>query len=209
MIDDPRIDELMEFIDSVDDNGEPTSIALIARRVASYLEVVKGLRQELDESHASVLELEGRAENLATRLEERESLSADITLMAQDAAIKAAFSSSGSRSAQLRKDVAQKQSDLKQFQADYDEDSKRLVEVKRALNTRHTRLIEARDQIARRMNIIDALLQRAEIEWPSHFFEENSRIKSAHGGSGNAAARPAPKGRSRARRRVVRRRRAS
>lgn len=199
----------MEFIDSVDDNGEPTSIALIARRVASYLEVVKGLRQELDESHASVLELEGRAENLATRLEERESLSADITLMAQDAAIKAAFSSSGSRSAQLRKDVAQKQSDLKQFQADYDEDSKRLVEVKRALNTRHTRLIEARDQIARRMNIIDALLQRAEIEWPSYFFEENSRIKSAHGGSGNAAARPAPKGRSRARRRVVRRRRAS
>ena len=206
MNEDPRIDELMEYLDSVDAKGEPTSIALIAKRVASYAEVVGGLREQLDASHSAIEELESRAENLATHLNERNSLRDDITLMAQDAAIKASFSTTSARGAQLRKDGASKQKELRQFESDLAVDEKRFKELNRALESGRIRLMEMRDQIARRMNIIDALLQRAEVDWPSYFFEENRRLKSAKGAA-KAVVRPAARGRGR--RRVVRRRRAS
>ena len=204
-MEDPRIDELMEFLDSVDEDGQPTSIALIARRVSSYMEIISKLREELDEYHSSVEDLEIRRDNLAKRMDERKSLREDITQNAQDAAAKAAFSTT-SRGALLRKEAAEKRRELKQFEGDYVDDEKRFREVTKALDNGKSRLMDIRDQIARRMNIIDALLQRAEIEWPSYFFEENDRLKAAKGLEGELAR---PGQRRRGRRRVVRRRRAS
>ena len=207
MTEDPRIDELMEYLDSVDENGEPTSIALIAKRVTSYLKVVEGLREELDAGHAAIEQLEERADNLSTRLAERNSLRDDITLMAQSAAVKASFSTTSSKAAQLRGEAAEKQKNLRQFESEYEIDTKRYNEVSRLLESGQARLMETRDQIARRMNIIDALLQRAEIDWPAYFFEENRRLKSAK--TGARVVRPASRGSGRGRRRIIRRRRAS
>ncbi len=198
----------MDYLDAVDEDGQPTSIALIARRVRSYLDVVENLRAELEEHHESASDLEVRADNLKRRVEERESLRGDITDMAQTAAMKATFATTSGRGTQLRNEAVEKRKDLQQFEKDYAEDEKRLKEVMRALEGQQTRMMETRDQIARRMNIIDALLQRAEIEWPAYFFEENKRLKSSKGGEEGAGA-PLVRRRGRGRRRVVRRRRAS
>lgn len=177
-MEDPRIDELLEHLDAVDENGELTSIALIARRGYSYLEIIENLRAELRDYHTSVSDLEQRAENLTQTISERSKLRADITDLAQTAAMKAAFSTTTARGAQLRKEASDKRKDLSQFEEDLAHDQARLKEVTRALEGKQARLMETRDQIARRMNIIDALLQRAEIEWPAYFFEENERLKS-------------------------------
>ena len=199
-MEDPRIAELLECIDDVDELGAPTKLALIAKRVQSYVDIVAKLREELASFHTEVESLETRAENLSQLIEDRKTLKSDISEMAQEAAVKAAFSMS-SRGAALRKDAAEKHHNLQEFQGDFANDQKRLKEVMRALDSRRERLQETRDQIARRMNIIDALLQRAEIEWPAYFFEENDRLKAAA-----RQGQPAPLRRRRGRRRVVRRR---
>jgi chromosome segregation ATPase len=206
-MEDPRIDELLEHVDAVDENGELTSIALIARRVSSYLEIVENLREELGDYHSSVSDLEQRAENLAMSIHERTSIRGDITEQAQTTAMKAAFSITTASGAQLRKEATEKRENLAQFEADFAHDQARLKEVTKALESKQSRLMETRDQIARRMNIIDALLQRAEIEWPSYFFEENERLKARQHGTTGSQTRHAPKRRSH--RRVIRRRRAS
>ena len=202
-MEDPRISELLECIDDVDDDGNPTKLALIAKRVQGYVDIVTKLREDLIAYHKDVESLETRAENLQQLLQDRSTLKDDISEDAQQAAVKAAFSNS-SRGAALRKDAAEKQDGLRQFKNDFGNEEKRLAEVMRALESRRERMLETRDQIARRMNIIDALLQRAEIEWPAYFFEENDRMKAE-------ARQAAPSGlrrrrRGRGRRRVVRRR---
>lgn len=207
-MEDPRIVELMEHADSVGENGEPTAIAMIARRVKAYMGEVETLRKQLNEHHASVQDLEKRRENLAARMEERKNVREDISISAQDAIVKAALSST-STGATHRKEAAEKQQQLKQFMADYATDEKRFKEMNRALESGRARLMEARDQIGRRMNIVDALLQRAEIEWPTYFFEENARLKSAKPGDTTSARHAAPLRRGSGKRRIVRRRRAS
>ena len=120
---DPRIEELMDYIDAVDENGELTSIARIARRVSSYLEIVDELRSDLDEQHGAVEELEVRGGNLTDSLQQRDLLRDELTELAQTAAVKAAVTTvSSGRSVQLRNEAAEKQKELKQFEADYDED---------------------------------------------------------------------------------------
>lgn len=207
-MEDPRIEELMDYIDAVDENGDPTKIALIARRVDSYLEVVAGLRVELDEHHESVNELEERAANILERLQERDTVRIDITEVAQTAAMRASYVTTTGRGAQLRQDAAQKHKDLRQFEADYADDDRRYKEAMRALSSKQERLMEMRDQIARRMNIVDALLQRAEIEWPAYFFDENERLKAKKTSATSSTTRRRS-GRGGGRRRIIRRRRAS
>lgn len=206
-MEDPRIEELMDYIDSVDDSGQPTAVALIAKRVASYLEVVDDLRDQLSEAHGAVEDLEDRASNISIRLKERDGLRVDITDQAQTAAMKVAYTTTTGRGAQLRQDAAEKHRALQQFEAEYAEDQKRYKEVMRARTSREERLLDLRDQIARRLNIIDALLQRAEIEWPSYFFDENERIKARKKSATSSSTRRRS-GRG-GRRRVIRRRRAS
>ena len=207
MLEDPRIDELMDHIDDVDEHGEPTSIALIARRVDAYLDVVDDLREDLAKHHKFVEDLEERASNLRSTLLERDTLRGDITDQAQTAAMKAAVAITTAQGAQLRQDAMEKQKALKQFEADYARDEQRYKEAMRALESRHLLVMETRDQIARRMNIIDALLQRAEIDWPSYFFEENERLKAKNKTATSSTRRRG--GRGRGRRRIIRRRRAA
>ncbi len=200
----------MSYLDAADDSGEPTSIALIARRVESYLEVVNSLREELDGQHAAIDDLEVRAINLSNLLEERASLRDDIVLMAETAATKASFASTAGRGAELRNNAAEKRKNLQEFEAKYAEDERRKKEVMRALETGQTKMMETRDQISRRMNIIDALLQRAEIEWPSYFFDENKRIKAKQVSQTSRTVRPRrSRSSGRGRTRIIRRRRAS
>jgi predicted nucleic acid-binding Zn-ribbon protein len=206
-MEDPRIDELLQHVDAVDENGEPTSIALIARSVSSYLEAVENLREELQDYHSSVSSLEQRAENLTQSINKRSTLRGDITDMAQTAAMQAAFSTTTARGAQLRKDANEKRKNLTQFEDDFAKDQARLKEVMRAIQGKQARLMETRDQIARRMNIIDALLQRAEIEWPSYFYEENERLKAKQSNTSASPVRHVSK--RRPHRRIIRRRRAS
>ncbi len=196
----------MDYIDAVDDEGEPTSIALIARRVESYTEVIDELRDELQEHHEAVDELEIRASNLMKSLQEKDGLRGEITQAAQVSAMKAAMATTSGMSAQLRNAARQDQRALDQFEADYAQDETRYKSALRALDGKQQRLMEVRDQIARRLNIVDALLQRAEIEWPSYFFDENERIKAKK----KSTAAPVARRRSgRGRRRIIRRRRAS
>ncbi len=195
----------MDYLDAVDDEGEPTPIALIARRVEFYLDVIDDLRSELSEHHHDVDELEVRASNLKKSLQEREGIRAQITEESQVAAAKAAVAVSTGQGATLRKDAAEKKRALDQFETDYEQDERRYKSALRALDSKQARLMEVRDQIARRLNIVDALLQRAEIEWPSYFFDENERIKAKK----KAATISPSRRRGRGRRRIVRRRRAS
>lgn len=205
-MEDPRIEELMDYIDAADDAGEPTAIALIARRVESYLEVVAELRVELDEHHKAADDLEARASNLAVSLKERELLRNDITDAAQTAVMRVALTTSTGRATQVKKEAAEKQRALQQFEADYENDDRRYKAALRALDGKQARLMELRDQVARRMNIIDALLQRAEIEWPSYFFDENERMKAKKSAASSTVRRRPSRG---GRRRIIRRRRAS
>lgn len=203
IMEDPRIAELLEYVDAVDKEGNPTPLALIARRVKTYLEAVQKLRVDLSGYHSKVESFETRAENLSKAMEDRKSQRGDLNLEAQEAAVRAAFSTT-SRGVHLRKEAEAKHRDLKQFDQDFEQNSKRLKEVMRALENNRKMMVETRDQIARRMNIVDALLQRAEIEWPSYYMEENKRTKKP-----GQAGQPLRRRRRAPARRVVVRRRAS
>ncbi len=188
-MEDPRVAELMDYTDAVDEDGNLTSIALIARRVEGYLDGITELRQELDAGHSTIEELEVRAANLRKTLAERDELRDEMEEDAQTAIVKsAAPSATSAREATLRKEAMEKQQALSQFDADYDVDRRRLDEAMRALEGRLARQAELREQIARRMNIVDALLQRAEVEWPSYYFDENERIRSQNQRSAAPAA---------------------
>ncbi len=205
-MDDPRIEELMEFIDSVDGNGEPTALALMARRVESHLKVVEELKEELASEHKPVAELEARASNLSQSLAERESMRDQIQEEAQTAAVKASVASTTARAAALRKTAEEKQNALSQFDKDLEEEQLRYRRAIRALESKQKQLTQVREQISRRMNILDALVQRAEMEWPAHFFGENERMKAQ---KQRGSAPPRRRRRSGSRRIVMRRKRAS
>lgn len=207
-MDDPRIQELMAYADSVDENGEPTSVALIARRVSSYMEVVEQLREQVTTLHSDVEKLEATADNLSEKVEQQKERHEELIEQARVTATRASSAVNTGHGARMRKEAAEATQQLEQFEVGYAEEQKRLQEVLKALQARRQRLIETRDQIGRRMNIIDALLQRAEIEWPDYLLEENDRLKGkGQQTAGNVV--PLRRRRGRGRTRVVRRRKAS
>ena len=206
-MDDPRIEELMEYAGTVDENGDPTSMALIAQRVGSYMEVVDELREQVTALHSDVEQLETRADNLSEQTDGQKARREELAEAAQVAAGRASGAVNTGHGARLRKEAAERKRLLDQFDAEFNEGEKRLAEVMKALQSRRQRLVETRDQIARRMNTIDALVKRAEIEWPEYTLDENKRIKGS-AGSGQPMVRRRRSGGS-GRRRVVRRRKAS
>lgn len=206
---DPRIEELMEYEDTVDENGGPTSMALIARRVGSHVEVIDELREQVTKLHSDVETLEARADNLSEQVEGQRARHDELVEAAQVAASRASAAVNTGHGARLRKDAAEKKQVLDQFELEFGDAEKRLNETLRALQSRRQRLIETRDQIARRVNTIDALVKRAEIEWPEYTLDENKRLK---GGSGTPSRQPTVRrrrGSGSGRRRIVRRRKAS
>lgn len=215
---DPRIDEILEHIDATDSRGEPTELAMVARRVQEHIGAVDELRDELTEAESTISEVENRAQVLTESLAERAKHRADLQYEAQDTAVRAALSSSSSGSASLRKQATHKRQNIEEFEKDFAEDQKRLDHAKETLRSRQGRIKQIRDQIARRMNTVDMLLQRAEVAWPQE--QRPARRPAASKGHRQArrpAARQAPRrsGGSRAvargasRRVVVRRRKAS
>lgn len=197
-MEDPRVTELLECIDDVDDSGKPTKLAQIAKRVEGYLESIEETRNELKTFRSEIEKLESRAETLSALLQDRNSAKLDLTDEAQDAAVRAALATNSS-GATLRKTADSKLKALKQFEGDFTQAEKRLKEVNRALESRRQRLVDSRNVIARNMNVIDSLLQAADIEWPQHYAEEGG----AEGGQSKGAS---VRRRRRGRRRVVRRR---
>ena len=200
MEEDPRIDELLAHMDDVDEKGEPTLLALIARRVDSYEESIEKLREELEGYHGAVSSLETRAQNLAASISERDSIRVDLTSEAQEYAVRAAMSASSSRGAALRNEAEEKRTRLRQFEEEQSRDTRRLRETTRALEASSEKLTATRDQIARRMNIIDSLLQRAEIEWPNYYLDEAKKNKAQ-----GSVAQPRRRRRGRGRRITIRR----
>ncbi len=205
-MDDPRIDELMEYVDAVDENGEPTSMAMIARRVATYVESVTESRDQISALHSDVETLETRADSLSAKVEEQKSHHDELAQNAQVAARLATTALNTGQGARLRKDAVEKRKILDQYEGELAEGEKRLSEVMRALQARRQTLVETRDQIARRMNTIDALLKRAEIEWPQYTLDENKRLKGSGSSESSAVRRRRPVGRGR--KRIIRRRKA-
>lgn len=211
---DPRVEEILEHLGATDPQGDPTELAMVAARVRDHMNAVEDLREELGEVESGIQEVENRAQVLAESLGERAKHRADLQYEAQDTAVRAALSGSSAGAAQLRRQAGQKRQNIAEFEKDFADDQKRLDHAKETLRSRQSRIKLIRDQIARRMNTMDTLLQRADFTWPQE-------ISSARRSAGlprqarQVAQRPAsrratrPVARGATRRVVVRRRKAS
>lgn len=202
-MEDPRITVLMERLDDLDEDGKSTVLAQLARRIRTYSLDVEKLRNDLKDYHEQNKGLESSAESLTASIEERESLRDDLTLDAQEAATQAAVSRTVARGAQLQETAAKKRSELDQFEVDIKKDRRRLKDASGALSGARESVIDSRNRIAQRLGVIDALLHRADIEWPAYFYEE----AEAHRQRKQAAAAPTVVRRRPKRRLIIRRRR--
>jgi chromosome segregation ATPase len=212
---DPRVEQILEHIGKVDRQGNPTELALVAARVQAHISAVDELREELEQSEGGIMDVENRAQVLAESLGERSKHRADLQYDAQDTAVRAALSGSSAGAAQLRRQATRKRQNIAEFEKDFAEDQKRLEHAKDTLRSRQSRIKQIRDQIARRMNTVDTLLQRADVAWPAEA-GASARRNSGARPVRRAAPRPAARRATRpvtrtssARRVVVRRRKAS
>ena len=210
---DPRIEAILGHIGEVDRQGNPAELALVAARVQAHTDAVDELRRELEEIEGGIMDVENRAQVLAESLAERAKHRGDLQYDAQDTAVRAALSGSSAAAAQLRRQATHKRQNIAEFEKDFAEGQKRLEHARETLRSRQSRIKQIRDQIARRMNTVDTLLQRADVAWPA----ESRRPGRAAGSRPirRPAPRPAPRRAARpvarggARRVVVRRRKAS
>lgn len=169
-MEDPRVAVLMEHIDARQ-LGELTPTALIARRVASILDFVKGLRVELMRHSTELVVLEEQFVNLGGRVKELEVHHKIVSEIASVAVMRLMKTTNQSLRVQFRKIAQTKQKNLDEFEADYQVHQERYRNIKQAFESKREVIKVFLDEIPKRMDTVDELLKSANISWPSYYFD--------------------------------------
>ncbi len=202
---DPRFQEVLEFIDELDGDGNPTTRAKIALKIKAYGQDVAELKSGLLVFEEEAGELLATVAALETALEEQTGMRTALVSKAQDAAVAAAMSGSGG--ARLRKLAGDTRARIVEFEKDFDEDTARLASSRLSLEAKQRSIRDQRGSVVRRLNTMSSLAERAGVEFGKEMFEQPSRPQQPQQRSPQMIA---PRvARRRPRRVRVRRRRAS
>ncbi len=200
---DPRFEEVLEFIDELDENGNPSTRAKIALKIEAYGQDVANLKKDLLVLEEEVVGLLETVAALDLAIEEQSGTKIALVAKAQDAAVNAAMSGSGG--ARLRKVAEETRARIVEFDKDYEQDKARLAEAKISLAAKQRAIKDQRGNVVRRLNTMSSLAERAGLEFGKEMFEKSSQAQSAPPRAPQAGAQRIV--RRRPPRRVVRRRR--
>lgn len=169
---DPRFKEVLEFIDELDGDGNPTTRAKIALKIEAYSQDVANLKADLLVLEEEVTELLETVDALEIAIEEQSGTKMVLVAKAQDAAVNAAMSGSGG--ARLRKVAEDTRARIVEFDRDVDEDTVRLAEAKISLAAKQKSIRDQRGSVVRRLNTMSSLAERAGLEFGKEMFEPSS-----------------------------------
>ncbi len=161
---DPRFEQVLEFIDELDDDGVPSIRAKLAIKISAYAKDVDNARNELRGLEEDVGELQTLVDSQTVALGEQADRRIDLVTQAQDAAVRAAMSGSGGASARLRKEAKNTRERIAEFGKDFDIESSRLAQSKNSLEAKKHAIKDQRDSIVRRLNTMSSLADRAGME---------------------------------------------
>jgi chromosome segregation ATPase len=205
---DPRFQEVLEFIDELDDDGVPTVRAKIAIKIEAYAQDVATLRTDLSVLEEEVGELQATVNAQSAALAEQADRKIDLVTEAQDAAVRAAMSGGGGGAARLRNEALQTRNRIEEFGKDFDLEASRLAQAETVLNAKNRSVTDMRNSIVRRLNTMSSLADRAGVEFGTEIMEPGAPQTQAR--PQRAGQQAAPRAVRRRPRRVrVRRRRAS
>ncbi len=199
---DPRFEEVLEFIDELDENGNPSTRAKIALKIEAYGQDVANLKKDLLVLEEEVVGLLETVAALDTAVDEQSGTKIALVTKAQDAAVNAAMSGSGG--ARLRKVAEETRARIVEFDKDYEQDKARLAEARISLAAKQRAIKDQRGNVVRRLNTMSSLAERAGLEFGKEMFEKRSQAQPAPRAPQASAPRIV---RRRPPRRVVRRRR--
>lgn len=200
---DPRFEEVLEFIDELDENGNPSTRAKIALKIEAYGQDVANLKKDLLVLEEDVVGLLETVAALDAAVDEQSGTKIALVTKAQDAAVNAAMSGSGG--ARLRKVAEETRARIVEFDRDYEQDKARLAEAKISLAAKQRAIKDQRGNVVRRLNTMSSLAERAGLEFGKEMFEKPSQAQSAPPRAPQVSAQRIV--RRRPPRRVVRRRR--
>ena len=203
---DPRFEEVLNFIEELDEDGVPTVRAKIALKIQAYAQDVDELRKELATIEAGIGDLQANVDAQEIALAEQTERKVDLVTEAQDAAVRAAMSGSGGGSARLRRIALATRERIAEFEKDFVEESNRLAQSRISLDAKKQAIKDQRDTIVRRLNTMSSLADRAGLEFGKELL---TPPPSTTQGRGQQMAAPPRSLRRRPRRVRVRRRRAS
>jgi phage shock protein A len=162
---DPRFEQVLEFIEELDENGAPTVRAKLALKIRAYSQEVDNLRKELAEIEESIGGLESTVLTLSTALEEQTNRKIALVTEAQDAAVRAAMEGSGGASANFRKMAQATRERIAEFEKNFEADSARMANAQISLDAKQQGIKDTRDSIVRRLNTMSSLAERAGLEF--------------------------------------------
>jgi hypothetical protein len=200
---DPRFEEVLNFIEELDEDGVPTVRAKIAIKIQAYAQDVDNLRKELAQLEDGIGDLQATVDTQDIALAEQAERKVDLVTEAQDAAVRAAMSGSGGGSARLRKIALATRGRIAEFEKDFAEDSNRLAQSRISLDAKKQAIKDQRDTIVRRLNTMSSLADRAGLEFGKELLAPPATAKQPQQMAAPRAMRRRP------RRVRVRRRRAS
>ena len=160
---DPRFIEVLEFIDELDSDGNPTTRAKIALKIEAYGQDVAELKKDLLVLEEDIVGLLETVAALDTAVEEQSSMKMVLIAKAQDAAVNAAMSGSGG--ARLRKVAAETRARIAEFENDFEQDTARLAEARISLEAKQRAIKDQRGNVVRRLNTMSSLAERAGLEF--------------------------------------------
>ena len=200
---DPRFEEVLNFIEELDEDGVPTVRAKIAIKIQAYAQDVDNLRKELAHLEGGIGDLQATVDTQDISLAEQAERKVDLVTEAQDAAVRAAMSGSGGGSARLRKIALATRERIAEFEKDFVEDSNRLAQSRISLDAKKQAIKDQRDTIVLRLNTMSSLADRAGVEFGKELLAPPAPAKQPQQMAAPRAMRRRP------RRVRVRRRRAS
>ncbi len=166
---DPRFKEVLEFIDELDGEGNPTTRAKIALKIQAYSQEVADLKNDLLILEEDVVELLETVAALDIAVEEQADIRLALVAKAQDAAVSAAMSGSGG--ARLRRIAEETRDRIVEFERDLERDTARLAEARISLEAKQRAVKDQRGNIVRRLNTMSSLAERAGLEFCKEMFE--------------------------------------
>ena len=161
----PRFEEVLNFIEELDEDGVPTVRAKIALKIQAYAQDVDDLRKELPTIESSIGDLQSTVDAEDIALAEQADRKVDLVTEAQDVAVRAAMSGSGGGSARLRKIALAIRGRIAEFEKDFAADSTRLAQSRISLDAKKQAIKDQRDTIVRRLNTMSSLADRAGLEF--------------------------------------------
>ena len=200
---DPRFEEVLEFIDELDEDGNPSKRAKIALKIEAYGQDVGTLKKDLLELEEEVVLLLETVAALEQVVDQQADTKITLVTKAQDAAVNAAMSGSGG--ARLRKVAEETRARIVEFDRDLAEDKTRLAEAKVSLAAKQRSIKDQRGNVVRRLNTMSSLAERAGLEFGKEMYEKPTQAQPTQQRASQPSAQRVV--RRRPPRRVVRRRR--